>query len=186
MKIKFTLLLTILFVFISKSDLISQEIKKLAEPTRVGVVDMQKILNQSKAYQGVVEQFEDIRRKYRNTMTKKEDSLRDEENNIFKQKNIISKEAYSEKVRALSAKIDNLKNEKNQEVKKYEMAFEKATRKIQNGLVDVLSVIANDQDLDLVLAKNQVLLVGKDIDLTDLCIKELNSVLPSIKFELPK
>ena len=66
MKIKFTLLLTILFVFISKSDLISQEIKKLAEPTRVGVVDMQKILNQSKAYQGVVEQFEDIRRKYRN------------------------------------------------------------------------------------------------------------------------
>ena len=35
------------------------------------VVDMRKILNESTAYQGVVEQFEDIRRKQRNRMTKK-------------------------------------------------------------------------------------------------------------------
>ena len=66
----------------------SDEKKKIiSEYSKVGVVDMRKILNESTAYQGVVEQFEDIRRKQRNIMTKKEeDELRDEENNLFKQK----------------------------------------------------------------------------------------------------
>ena len=146
---------------------------------------MRKILNESTAYQGVVEQFEDIRRKQRNRMTKKEDELRDEENNLFKQKNIISKEAYSKKLKDLTNKVNLLKKETNEEIKKYEITFEKATMKIQSSLVDVLAKIANDKQLDLVLAKDQVLLVGKDIDLTDESIGKLNEILPKLKFDAP-
>ena len=68
----------------------------------------------------------------------------------------------------------------------YEISFERATNKIQSSLVDVLSKIANDQQLDMVLSKDQVLLVGRDIDLTDDSIEKLNEVLPEIKFELVK
>ena len=164
----------------------SDEKKKIiSEYTKVGVVDMRKILNESTAYQGVVEQFEDIRRKQRNRMTKKEDELRDEENNLFKQKNIISKEAYSKKLKDLTNKVNLLKKETNEEIKKYEITFEKATMKIQSSLVDVLAKIANDKQLDLVLAKDQVLLVGKDIDLTDESIGKLNEILPKLKFDAP-
>ena len=63
------------------------------------------------------------------------------------------------------------------------MAFEKSTNKIQRALVDVLSVIANKENLGIVLAKSQVLLVGKEIDYTDQAIKALNKVLPKVKFE---
>ena len=164
----------------------SDEKKKIiSEYTKVGVVDMRKILNESTAYQGVVEQFEDIRRKQRNRMTKKEDELRDEENNLFKQKNIISKEAYSKKLQDLTNKVNLLKKETNEEIKRYEITFEKATMKIQSSLVDVLAKIANDKQLDLVLAKDQVLLVGKDIDLTDESIGKLNEILPKLKFDAP-
>ena len=51
------------------------------------------------------------------------------------------------------------------------------------ALVDVLSVIANKKNLNLVLAKSQVILVGKDIDLTDDAISELNKVLPKISLD---
>ena len=47
-------------------------------------------------------------------------------------------------------------------------------------MVDVLSSIASKNELDLVLAKSQLLLVGKDIDLTDQAIKDLNKILPKI------
>lgn len=153
---------------------------------RIGVIDMQKILNDSTAYQGIVEKFENIRRDHRNKITKLEDKIRDDENNLFKQKNIISKEAYSEKVNEISKKINNLKMQKNNDIKKFEIAFEKSTNKIQRALVDVLSVIANKENLSLVMAKNQVLLVGKDIDLTDNAIKELNGVLPNVELDLKK
>ena len=170
----------------SQENTNADEKKKItSEYTKVGVVDMRKILNESTAYQGVVEQFEDIRRKQRNRMTKKEDELRDEENNLFKQKNIISKEAYSKKLKDLTNKVNLLKKETNEEIKKYEITFEKATMKIQSSLVDVLAKIANDKQLDLVLAKDQVLLVGKDIDLTDESVGKLNEILPKLKFDAP-
>ena len=151
--------------------------------TNIGVINMQQILNESVAYQGLVEKFEDIRRQHRNKLTKQEDEIRDEENNLFKQKNIISKESYAVKVQELSKKINEIKQKKNLEVKKFEMAFEKSTNKIQRALVDVLSVIASKEKLGIVLAKSQVLLVGKEIDYTDQAIKELNKVLPKVKFE---
>ena len=78
--------------------------------TGIGVVDMKKILSQSTAYQNIVEQFEDIRRKHRNTFTKQEDVIRDEESDILKQKNILSKEVYAEKVKQLNQKINELKS----------------------------------------------------------------------------
>ena len=161
----------------------TEPLEKIIPNSNIGVIDMQKILNESVAYQGLVEKFEDIRRQHRNKLTKQEDEIRDEENNLFKQKNLISKESYATKVQELSKKINEIKQKKNLEVKKFEMSFEKATNKIQRALVDVLSVIANKEKLGLVLAKSQVLLVGKEIDYTDDAIKELNKVLPKVKFE---
>ena len=74
----------------------SQEKKLELKPTNtfqtgIGVVDMknsQSINN----YQSIVEQFEDIRRKHRNTFTKQEDVIRDEEQpnkRIFCQKKFM-------------------------------------------------------------------------------------------------
>ena len=62
--------------------------------------------------------------------------------------------------------------------------IDRSTKKIQGALVDVLSVLANNNNLNLVLAKSQVILVGKDIDLTDKAITELNKVLPKVDLKV--
>ena len=181
-------LILIVITFFLTTNLSSQEKKvelKSANTlqTGIGVVDMKKILSQSTAYQSIVEQFEDIRRKHRNTFTKQEDVIRDEESNLLKQKNIISKEAYADKVKQLNQKINELKSKQASDAKKFENDFEKSTNKIQGALVDVLSMIEGKKGLDLVLAKSQVLLVGKEIDITDQAIQELNKVLPKISLK---
>ena len=145
-----------------------------------GALTREKILAQSKAYQSLVDQFEDKRRKQRNIITKQEDQIRDQESELIKQKNVLSKEVYAEKVKSLNKKINDIKQKNMAEAKKFEVLFEKSTNKIQGALVDVLSVIANDANLNLVLAKSQVILVGKDIDLTEKAVIELNKVLPKV------
>jgi Skp family chaperone for outer membrane proteins len=175
------------FLFFSSFALAQEQAEKQSDSgtfkALIGVVDMKKILAQSKAYQSLVDQFENVRRKQRNTFTKQEDIIRDEESNLLKQKNVLSKEAYAEKVNELGKKINELKLKQSKNAKKFEIAFEKSTNKIQGALVDVLSMIANKNKLDLVLAKSQVILVGKDIDLTDGAIAELNKVLPTISMD---
>ena len=188
LKFKFILIFSLIFlsksVFSQESNTTSNDVVSIKDSVKIAVIDMQKILNESVAYQGVVEQFENIRRKHRNKMTKLEDEIRDSENNLFKQKNIISKESYAEKVQELSKRINEIKAQKNNDVKKFEVSFEKATNKIQKALIDVLSSIASNMNLDLVMAKSQVLLVGNNIDLTDIAVKELNKVLPKVKLDL--
>ena len=85
--------------------------------------------------------------------------------------------------KVLGKKINELKGKQAADAQKFETAFERSTGKIQGALVDVLSIIANKKQLNLVLAKSQVILVGKDIDLTDDAIKELNKVLPKISLD---
>ena len=85
--------------------------------SKIGVVDMKKILAQSKAYQSLVDQFEDVRRKHRNNFTKQEDVIRDEESGLLKQKNVLSKEAYAEKVKMLGKKLMNLNLNKQMRLK---------------------------------------------------------------------
>ena len=67
----FYFILIILSIF-SEKELFSQEnvIKKQLSESfkgRIGVVDMKKILNESKAYQSLVDQFEEKRRAQRKT-----------------------------------------------------------------------------------------------------------------------
>ena len=188
LKFKFILIFSFIFlsksVFSQESNTTSNDVVSIKDSVKIAVIDMQKILNESVAYQGVVEQFENTRRKHRNKMTKLEVEIIDSENNLFKQKNIISKESYAEKVQELSKRINEIKAQKNNDIKRFEVSFEKATNKIQKALIDVLSSIASNMNLDLIMAKSQVLLVGNNIDLTDIAVKELNKVLPKVKLDL--
>ena len=179
--IRILLLVVVSFFF---SEINSQEStespKEKIFKSGVGVVDMKKILQDSTAYQALVDQFEEKRRKHRNKFTKIEDVIRDEESKLSKQKGVLSREVYAQKIKDLNKKINELKSKQTGEAQKVEREVEKSTNKIQGALIDVLSMIANKNKLDIVMAKNQLLLVGKDIDLTEDAIKELNKILPKI------
>ena len=181
--IRLLLLIVVSFFFVETSAQ-EKSVEKSNErsfKSGVGVVDMKKILQDSTAYQALVDKFEEKRRKHRNKFTKIEDVIRDEESKLSKQKGVLSREVYAQKIKDLNKKINELKSKQTSEAQKFEREFEKSTNKIQGALIDVLSMIANKNKLEIVMAKNQLLLVGKDIDLTEDAIKELNKILPKIK-----
>ena len=78
------------FLFFSSFAIAQEQAKKESDSSTynasIGVVDMKKILAQSKAYQSLVDQFENVRRKQRNTFTKQQDIIRDEESELLKKK----------------------------------------------------------------------------------------------------
>ena len=108
---KYLILLCFIFLGMNLNAQEKNETKKAVGNINsgIGVVDMKKILAQSKAYQSLVDQFEDVRRKHRNTFTKQEDIIRDEQSELLKKKNILSKESYSEKVKVLEIKVSDQK-----------------------------------------------------------------------------
>ncbi len=176
----FLIIFSFFFTLVESQENTQPKLDNINFKAGIGVVDMKKILAQSTAYQTLVDEFEEKRRNHRNRFTKLEDVIRDDESKLLKQKNILSKEVYAQKIKDLNKKINELKSKQAGDAQKFEREFEISTNKIQGALVDVLSSIATKNKLDLVLAKSQLLLVGKDIDLTDQAIKDLNKILPKI------
>ena len=92
------ILVSFFFVEINSQEKPVESPKERSFKSGVGVVDMKKILQDSTAYQALVDQFEEKRRKHRNKFTKIEDVIRDEESKLSKQKGILSKEVYAQKM----------------------------------------------------------------------------------------
>ena len=93
-RLLFLLVVSFFFVETNAQEKSSNTSKEKTFKSGVGVVDMKKILQDSTAYQALVDQFEEKRRKHRNKFTKIEDVIRDEESKLSKQKGVLSKEDF--------------------------------------------------------------------------------------------
>ena len=100
MKIISTLLLIAIFAC---TNLLSDE-------TKIVYVDMDKILNQSTAGKQIQKQIEKIRKNNISSYQKIKTQLAEEEKNISKQKNILSKEEFNQKIKDLRNNVIDYKN----------------------------------------------------------------------------
>ena len=71
------------------------------------LIDMDKVMNESLVGKSIIVKLEKINKKNVDEFKKKEDLLREEENSLLSQKNILSKENYSKKVDELKIKVNN-------------------------------------------------------------------------------
>ena len=131
-RLLFLLVVSFFFVETNAQEKSSNTSKEKTFKSGVGVVDMKKILQDSTAYQALVDQFEEKRRKHRNKFTKIEDVIRDEESKLSKQKGVLSKEVFANKIKELNKKINDLKAKQAGEAQKFEREFETNERRWNN------------------------------------------------------
>ena len=148
---------------------------------RIAVIDVQKILRDSKAAQALREQLDEERRKNRDEVSKQEDALRDSQQELNRQRTVLSAQAFEKKRQDWERQASDLNRDVESRKRKIDSSFEVSLAEIQGNLVNVVREIAKDQDITLVLAKTQVLLVSNEMDITGSALEELNKKLPSVK-----
>ncbi len=153
--------------------------------TRIAVIDIQKILRESKSAISLREQLDEIRRTERDQIVKKEDALGDQQQDLNRQRNILSAEAYERKLRELERKAATLNRELEGRKQQIDIAFERSLAVIRTNLVAVVREIAQANGVNVVLAKSQVLLVGAELEITDESLRRLDKKLPKVSLEIP-
>ena len=152
----------------------------------IAVIDIQKILRESKAAISLREQLDEVRRNERNQIVKREDSLSDEQQELNRQRTVLSPEAYDKKLRALERKAASLSLDLETRKQEIDLAFENSLTVIRTNLVTVVREIAGALGANIVLAKSQVLLVDAELDITQAALESLNAQLPEVSFEVAK
>ena len=144
------------------------------------VVDVQSLLQNSKAAKMVRQQIEQKRNEYAKDISHQEETLRQERDALQRQQSSLSAEAMNQKGREFQQKV----NELDRNVQSKRQALEKsnadALEKIQQSMLKIISEIAKERKANLVFQRSELVLYDQVFDVTDSVLKKLDEDLPTL------
>jgi outer membrane protein len=145
------------------------------------VVDVQKLLQESKAAKMVREQIEAKRAEYAKDISQREQALQQERDALQKQASSLSQEALNAKGRAFQEKVNDLDRLVQGKRQALEKSNADALQKIQESMVKIISQIAKDRKANLVLQRSELVLFDQQFDVTDQVLQKLDEDLPTLQ-----
>ena len=172
MKINSILLVFIfLFIFIQKS---------VAEDLNIVFVDMDKIIATSNAGKKIQNSMDKFAKKENQKFDSIESNLKKKEQEILKQKNIISKEELDKKVKSFQTELSKLRKEKIEFNRNIIKRNQESTNKIVNEINKILTEYASNNSVSLIIQKKNIIIGKTELDITPQILKEFNSKVKSI------
>ena len=155
-------------------------------PVRVGVVDRQKIMRESMAGQGVRKEFETQEGRFREEISARENKLREQQEELQRQKTILVPEAYATREAEFAQKVEQLQRDLAARNKQLESILSYGMLQLDRASLQIIAEIAESKDYTLVLDKTQLLMVSKTYEFTDDVLATLNERVPSVPTAPPE
>jgi len=156
----FRLLLSLCLVFFFKFSLVYSSEK-------ISYVDMDKLLTMSEAGKSISSQLKTIHKKNLKKFKDIENDLKKNEAEIIKQKNIMKKEELDKKLVILRKKASNYQKERkktNNELNKKRL---ESTALLVNLINPILADYVNQNNIDIVFQKKNIIIGKTELDITD-------------------
>lgn len=143
---------------------------------RIVYLDLDFILSNSNKGKLILSNLENLNKKNVETLKSKEKLIKEEEDELIKQKNIISSEAYNDKVKNLRNKIQILREEKNKLANNFTEERKIKINEFFKIIDKVLREYVENNSIDLVLNKKDILIGKNNYNITDDILKIVNEL----------
>jgi Skp family chaperone for outer membrane proteins len=151
----------------------------------IAVVQVQTIMSEAKAAQSIQQQIEQRRSEYQAEISAEEIRLRDLEQELARQRSVLSPEAYAGKRREFEEQVAAVQRKVQDRRRALDRAYSDGVRRIQEELTAVIGEIAQEQGITLVLPVSQTLFAETALRITPEALKRLDERLPAVKLEFP-
>jgi len=146
----------------------------------VMVVDVQALLQNSKAAKMVRQQIEGKRAEYAKDISHQEETLRQERDALQRQQSTLSPEQLNAKGRDFQAKVNELDRDVQAKRQALERSNADALQKIQDVMVKIITDIAKDRKANLVFQRSDLVLFDQGFDVTDQVLQKLDEEMPTM------
>jgi Skp family chaperone for outer membrane proteins len=153
--------------------------QELAPPV-LAVIDLQKVRRDSIAVQALSKRIAEQKARHQDELREQERALREADQELARQRAILSPEAYAKKRGELEVRIASLQREARARKRGLDKVFAQGMALVQAELTEVATEIAKEWGLDLVLTKTTVVLVRPKFELTQEVLRRLNARLPDL------
>ena len=144
------------------------------------VVDVQALLQNSKAAKMVRGQIEQKRNEYTKEISHQEEGLRAERDAIQRQQASLSADALNQKGREFQQKVNDLERNVQGKRQALEKSNGEALSKIQEEMLKIIADIAKQRKANLVLQRADIVLFDQSFDVTDEVLEKLDEQMPTL------
>ena len=151
----------------------------------IGVVSTELLLRESLAAKSVMLEQEKYATVYQDEANQISTKLRDEDQALGKQRNILASEVWEERATAFQKKFAEAQAQVREKQQRLEYSTNQAMQEVLNTLRVVSQQVANKRGINLVIPAGALLSHDPAMDITSTVMQRLNLRLPSIKFQDP-
>jgi len=152
---------------------------------KIAIIDIKYILGNAASIKDVQTQMRAYVDAYREETEQEDLAIRNAESELARKRTIISPEAYAEERRKFEQRLIEARGKVEQRKRSLNAVQADAMRQVQAALNRVVTTIANENSLALILSKEQTILVAKPLEITDIVLQRLDQELPSVTLATP-
>jgi outer membrane protein len=144
------------------------------------IIDVQRVYRESIAVKSLSRDIEERKGQYQGELRKKEDALRKADQELARQRSILSAEVYAQKRGELEQKVATHQREARKRKRGLDQLFASGMNKVRSELAKIAKEIAEERGLDLILSKATVVIVKPKFEITKETVNRLNARLPEV------
>ncbi len=148
-----------------------------------GVVDMNRVLQTTDAAKSIFKQMDSRRKRYQDEISKAENSLRSSEEELQKQKDTLSKDAFETKQKAIEEKVVDGQRMVQNRRQILDQAFSTAMGSLRRSAAQIVAHIAKEKHYSAVFTDQAVMMSMPDMDMTKAVIDQMNKKVRHISID---
>ena len=189
---KFLLCLILINFFLINIGSADEKAKKSSKKIELkkdfgaAVIDMQKVLSKSTAWEALQKEVKKIEDNFKEQIKGEEESLKKEQENLRAQKSVLAEEQFKEKEDEFKAKVNKVQSKVQNARRELESTMARGMQIIQAEAVKHLKEIAAKEGYYAVFDASTTIIAADIINISDIIIEKVNKSLPKIKIERKK
>lgn len=192
---KYTQRLSMLMLFVALSLVASVSLSQLSfaedkkekssesKALSIAVVDIQSLLSTSKAAKDIMKQAKTLRDKYQKEFEELEKDLRESEKKLIKDKANLKEDEFVKRRKSFEKQLIQAQIKVKKRRKDLEKKVGKATAELRKQILKAVATLSAERDYDLVISRQDVVIVSKDVDISDDVMDRLNDNVKKIKLD---
>jgi Skp family chaperone for outer membrane proteins len=155
-----------------------------AQELNIAIIDMSRIMKESKAAKSIDKQLEDHREKFQSEFSDLERKLIEKEKKLSEELSNADREQIQAKRESFEKELLDSRQLVQKRKRSLEVAASKALIKFRDEVTASVKTISEKEGYNLVLTKQDVVVVERSLDITDKVIKQLDDSIKKIELDV--
>ena len=151
----------------------------------IGIVDTDQLLQESLAAKGVRLERDKYATTYQNQVKDMEAKIRTEDQELSQQRGVLAPDVFQQRATAFQQKLAEFQNQVRDKQERLDFSFQQSMQEIGKTIMAVTQDVSKEKGVNVVLARNQMMIFDPSMDITKPVLDKLNQRLSTAAFQNP-